>query len=432
MLIQTDRVARAAPRATRRAAVVGLALSLMASQMAFAYTIYNAVTETLQRDPRVHAARLDLKAAEEDVGVARGGYFPQVTAEAGVDDGPTETQYQLNVRQMVYDWGRVSSEVTSTRAVGERSREELRKSESDTALDATLVYLEYLRGRDVVVIFEDYLEVLDHFINIAEARRRSRFSGSVEVDRARVESARAEAERARYRGIARSARLQFAELVGSDPGHLPLKEPKDIPVLERYGSGQALEEAIATAPTVSADQAELEQARAELDLEKARLWPQLNVEADWVRREFVGEVESDMIVALRLRSESLFGMRNLRRPRVAQSRITARTFQLDASKRDLRRAMEQLAAEEPAVRQRLKNLEEQVERSGRIIKTYEEQFLAGLRDFDELLAVTREHFNARRQRLELRLDLLRLQYNAAANLGVLTLLLQEVEVGGSA
>src|SRR5690606_31808193 len=162
-----------------------LVVGLFAGSAIADYSVYDAVAEALRRDPRIQAARFNLEAADVDVNVARGGYYPQVTAEAGVDDGVTKTQYQVNVRQTLYDWGRVSSEVAGARAAGDRSSEELRLSQSDAALDAALTYLEYLRGRDVALVFEEYSEILGRFVRVAEARASNRFSGAVEVDRAR-------------------------------------------------------------------------------------------------------------------------------------------------------------------------------------------------------------------------------------------------------
>ncbi|GAB3275348.1 TolC family protein [Parahaliea aestuarii] len=393
----------------------------------------DAVLDTLSRDPRVQAAMMSVTAAWDQVEVARGGYLPQVTADVGVVGTEAHSQYQLNVRQMLYDWGRVSSEVQSSEAAGQLSRAELRIAESDTSLDAAVTYLSYLRGQSGDDIYREYAEVLARFERIAEARHQGRFSGVVEVDRARVERARAIEEQARYQGLAWSARRDFLVLAGEDPEQLDLETPHTLPVLRDYGDPQALESAILAAPLVGADLAELERAEAELELAEARRWPQINLEADWFRRDFNGLVDTDTSVALRLRSDSLFGARQLRQPRAARNRVSASRFQLDASKRDLRRGMQQLMAQEPSLLARIVALDDQIARSASIVETYEEQFLAGLRDFEELLSVTREHFSARRQRMELKLDLLQLQYQTAADLGVLTrLLLQESGRGSRA
>ena len=126
-----------------------------------------------------------------------------------------------------------------------------------------------------------------------------------------------------------------------------------------------------------------------------------------------------MIVALRMRSETFAGFSNFRRPKIARHKVDARDYQLRSTRRELRRSIQQLTALEPALKSRISALEQQAEGAQQIISTYEEQFIAGLRDFDDLLAITRDHFDARRQAVDLKTELLHQQYRTAADFGVL-------------
>lgn len=225
--------------------------------------------------------------------------------------------------------------------------------------------------------------------------------------------------KARYRGSMEGGRRDFIELIGKDPEKLSLEKPPELPVLQYYKNQHELEQAIALAPRISAELAEVDKAKAELALSKAQLLPQLNLEADWIRREFNQDIDSDVIVALRLRTDTYFGLSNFRRPEAARSRVEARDHQLRATHRDLRRSLQQLEALQPALQTRLAALEQQIAGSSKIRETYKQQFFAGLRDFDDLLSVTRDHFDVRRQKIELHTELLRLQYQVAADFGVL-------------
>ena len=388
------------------------------------YSIGEAIGDAIGVDPRVDFARAETEAAETEIDLARGGYFPSVSAQAGVGDLAGETEYQLNMRQMLYDWGRVSSRVDASEAESLLSREKLRLTHATVAFDTADTYLSYHQSRSVASIFGEYIAELDSLIGIARQRAEGRFSSRVEVDRARLERARAVETRQRYRGWQAAAREDFLEFTGRDPGTLDLQFPPALPVLETYADGNSdLDRHIKTSPRVTTELAEVEKARAEVELAEAELWPQLNLEADWIRREFNEAVDSDLIVALRVRSDTYLGLSNFRRPEAARHRLRARDHEVRTARREIRRSLQQLAAMQPALEARIDALGLQAQNSREITEVYQQQFLAGLRDFDDLLTVIRDGYEARRQQVELEAELLRQQYQVAADFGVLEAML---------
>lgn len=404
-------------------------LALLATSLSFAsvpvfderdiYSLSDAIADAIGSDPRVAAARAEQSATEDEIAIAHGGYFPSVSAQAGVGDIDGETEYQLNVRQMLYDWGRVASQVGNSRAENSLASEKLRLVRANVAFDTADAFLSYVQAIKAISVYDEYIVALDDLLDIAEKRTQGHFSGRVEVDRAQVERSRALESQARYQGLMASARQELFEFTSKDPDSLNLIPPPRLPVLDQFASTAIVDESISSAPKVMADREEVVKARSELELRKAELWPQLNLEADWVRRQFNEEVDTDIIVALRLRSDTYFGLSNFRRPHAAQSRLVAREHQVRATRRDLRRSLQQLTALEPALEARIAALSQQSEGSLKIMDAYQQQFVAGLRDFDDLLSVNRDHFDARRQKVELHTELLRQQYQVASEFGVL-------------
>jgi len=396
-----------------------LIYSSLCAPRALAYSVGDAVLDSLARDPRIQSALANYAASKEDIDIARGGYYPSLNAEAGVGNFAGETEYLLNVRQMVFDWGRVASQVSASKADSQLAREDWQLNRSEATLEASQTFLNYYQAQQSGAIYSEYLSDLERFIGRAETRADSRYSDRVEVDRAQVEKSRALEVLAAQRGMQLSASRDFAELFGREAQHLHLQPPPTLDIVELLGESVALEQRIAEAPRVTAGLAEVQKAQAELRLTKAQLWPQVNIEADWVRREFNGDVDTDTVVALRLRSDTFSGTSNFRRPNAAKSRLQSQYYELRAAQRDLRRSVEQLVALQPTLEDRIDALRSQGRRARQIIDTYEQQFLAGLRDFEELLSVTREHFEARRQQNELEIELRRQQYQVAADFGLL-------------
>ena len=396
------------------------------------YGLADALADAIAHDPRVDLARSEEAAAATDVDIARGGYYPAVSAQAGVGDLAGETEYQLNVRQVVYDWGRVSSQVDASEAEREVSRHNRRLTRSTVAFDTADAYLSYIQSRDVAAVYGEYMVELDNLVGIAERRTAGRFSSRVETDRAQLEKARALEVRQRYLGWMAAARQDFIEFTGRDPGLLALASPPALPVVAVYGDApEMLDQRIQSAPRVKTELARVDKARADLDLSRAQRWPQLNVEADWVRREFNEDVDTDVVVALRLRSDTYLGLSNFRRPEAARHRLEAQDYEVHASRREIRRSLQQLVAVEPALEARLDALAAQLTNSGEIAEVYRKQFLAGLRDFDDLLTVIRDRYDARRQQVEIRTELLRQQYQVAADFGMLARLVSGGGEGNS-
>lgn len=76
---------------------------------------------------------------------------------------------------------------------------------------------------------------------------------------------------------------------------------------------------------------------------------------------------------------------------------------------------------------RLEGLEEQIDRAGEVLTTYEDQFSVGLRDIADLLSIESERFEAARQRIDVEIQQLRLQYRAASQLGTLAAVVPRLE-----
>lgn len=408
------------PKNIRWTLLSGLILTLPTSCLAAgapSYSLGQAVVDALALDPRTSAAQLELDASETDISIAEGGHYPSFTAQAGSrSEGFFE--YNFNVTQKLYDWGRVSSQVDSSIASNNQNTEKLRQAVSETSNDIAKTYLDYQQAKDSSVVYRDYLTKLNQFLEVASLRAAKNFTGGEEIERVYLEHARASNILAGFEGQQQSARRDFMTLTGKDPDNSTLAPAPEFPLLKHYHDATSLNRAIEQSPSVKANLAEADKARAELELSKAKLLPQLNLEFDLRSREFNNRIVSDAIVAFRLRSDTYAGISNFLKPGAAQNRVESREYQMKASRRDLRRNLQQLASLQPTIENRMQALESQKKASERMMNIYQQQFLAGLKDFDSLLLVTRDHFDARRQQIQLRNELLATQYEVASNFGV--------------
>ena len=187
------------------AAVVGSALTLLPLAAAVAQSLppglaqpgstdmTEVVRQALATNPEVHAAWNGLRAAGNDVGVARGNYLPSIDAAAGIGreyregdpntSGSYETSFaELTLSQMIWDGFATRSEVERLdRAKLVRYYELLGASEN-VALEASRAYLDVSRYRELVRLAQDnYADHLRVF-NQIEERVRSGAGRGVDLE----------------------------------------------------------------------------------------------------------------------------------------------------------------------------------------------------------------------------------------------------------
>lgn len=381
-----------------------------------------AVRAGLAIHPQLRSALAEAERASTEVDIAKGGYYPALSLSGGPQEfNFGEVVYDATVSQMLYDWGRVSSKVDSASADCRRLGEAARVARDDAALDIVETYLDVLAAERRVATVRGHIQRLDAIREMTQARGGDGYADRSELDRANLELSRAGEQLSLEKGSLQDARNQYAILVGQEPGALVEPQPAS---LQRYLASSDLSRVIQDAPLQRKAVEEANAAEADVREAKSALLPQLNLEASALRREVGGHPESDSVVALRLRMDTLQGLSNFRRPTAAQQRLEATRWSADAMQRDIRRQLQTLFDNGETLRWREQSLSQQVTESEQVGELYREQFEVGRRDVIDLLNVQRERFEAERQLVNLHIERKRIEYRAAAQVGLLGSLLE--------
>ncbi|AYZ84484.1 TolC family protein [Pseudomonas aeruginosa] len=355
-------------------------LSLGLPMFASAMPLDQAVRAGLAIHPEVRSAMAEADRAGTEVEMAKGGYYPSVTMSGGPQEFDFgEIVYDLTASQMLYDWGRVTSKVDSASATQRKLSEAVLVARDDAALDIVETYLDVLASERRVEAVREHIQRLDGIREMTQARGGDGYADRSELDRANLELSRAQEQLSLEKGNLQDARNQYAILVGQEPADLVEPEPMS---LQRYLAASAL------------------------------------------RREIGGHPESDSVVSLRFRMDTFQGLSNFRRPTAAQQRLESAKWSADAMQRDIRRQLQNLFDNGDTLRWREQSLTQQVTESEQVGELYREQFEVGRRDVIDLLNVQRERFEAERQLINLRIERKRIEYRAAAQVGLLGPLLE--------
>ncbi len=399
-----------------------LAFTLWLPASAMAMPLDQAVRSGLAIHPQVRAAVAEAARAETEVKIAKGGYYPSLSLSGGPQEFDIgETVYDVTVSQMLYDWGRIDSQVDSAKATQRQLSASAEVTREDAALDIVETYLDVLVAQRRIDAVRRHVRLLDDIRAMTEARGADGYSDRSEQDRAGLEIARAQEQLALEKGALLDAGNQFALLVGAPAEGLAEPRPQSM---QRYLATRDMPRLITGSPLYQRALEDTNLAQAELRGTKAALLPQLNLEASATRREIGGRLQNDSMVNLRLRMDTLQGLSNFQRPTAAAQRLESASWGQDAIQRDIRRQLQSLFDIGDSLLWREHALAVQVRDSEQVGGLYREQFEVGRRDVIDLLTVQRERFEAERQLIVLQVERLRLEYRAAAQIGLLGPLLE--------
>ncbi|MBN8413693.1 TolC family protein [Halomonas cupida] len=399
---------------------------MVCALQAQALSLSEAVVQGLAVNPEVRAAESDVRVAATEVDIARDSYWPSVEVSAGPENSLMgELGYDITATQVLYDWGRIASQVASASAEYRHRLASLKVTSDEVALDIIELYLDVVAAQLRVVEVEGYLDRLEALAAMTDQRDLGGYSDRSESERSRLDIARAREQLAMERGALSEAQQELRVLLQRDILATQMPDPEDY--LASLAAPAQVDLAIEDAPVLEQSEADVSVAKAELEESEAALMPQLNLEGSLLRREVGGVMEEDQVIALRVRMAPIQGLSNWRRTDAAAQRVESSQFSRRAARRDLQRTIAGLKEQYQVTQWRLEGLEEQIDRAGEVLTTYEDQFSVGLRDIADLLSIESERFEAARQRIDVEIQQLRLQYRAASQLGTLAAVVPRLE-----
>jgi adhesin transport system outer membrane protein len=145
------------------------------SHQAQAMSLTEAIQSTLDNHPELHASENNRLSADEDVKVAKGGFYPAVDLNAaygrGYSDNSTTrslgnhntetltyTRSELRLRQILFDGFNTTNEVGRTQSVVKSRAYYTRGTAESLALRTIEVYLEMLKRRELLTLAKNNLQ----------------------------------------------------------------------------------------------------------------------------------------------------------------------------------------------------------------------------------------------------------------------------------
>jgi len=383
-------------------------------------TLVQLVSLGLSLSPKVSAAEADLSGSKTNIEIEEGGYWPSLSLSIGPADGIIdELGYDIALTQMLYDWGEIDSNVDIARSKMQQKVYSLLEVRSDETLNIVEAYLNIKKARESLQLVTVYTARMVKIFELAEKRARGNFSDDAELSRVKQAISYAQQQEELYRSDLKSAVWSYTNLLKQEPNNLP-----DLPRISnlfdiQLNNREAIKERIENSPKYLSQKEDVLIAKYNVDNAEAAKLPKLVLQAAAERRYIGGTLTDDSSLALRLNMDlsqglSKFKRADMRRIEVESSESTLKSVGLEIE-RDIyfnKEKFQSLLNQEKTILEQLGHIKV-------LTKTYHAQFSAGIRTIEELLNSERESFELSIQLASNKIELHRLPYQTASDIGIL-------------
>ncbi len=395
-------------------------------------TLKDAAQAAVLKNPEVLSRWHAFREAAEEIGVARGGFFPKVDVSAGsgqirtvqrnaaIDASYHGNESTVTLRQMLFDGFATSNEVKRLGKARLVRYYELLDASENVALEAARAYLDVIRYREQVALAED--NYLQHLAAHEQLKRRaaSGVGKRVDVDQAASRLALADINLTTAYANLHDVTARYLRIVGENP-------PKEMAAPGRLtpsfpGSAEAaLTAALKQNPALRASIENVEASQYDLEVRRAAFMPRLDIVArrdDYSNYQDGGSRE-DSRVELRLNYNLFNGGSDAARSRQYRERKNITLDQREKACRDVRQTVSIAFNDTLRLTDQLSFLAMQVGLVEKTRTAYRDQFNIGQRTLLDLLNTQNEYFDARRAQVNADLDLSLAHLRSYAGMGQL-------------
>ncbi|MCL2524504.1 MAG: TolC family outer membrane protein [Betaproteobacteria bacterium] len=371
-------------------------------------TLKEAAQRAVLQSPEVTSRWHAYKAASEEIGVARGGYFPSLDLSAGsgrerLEEGNQVLNYsrrgaQLTLTQMLFDGFATRSEVARLGKAQLVRFYELLDASEGTALEAARAYLDVARYRELVRLAED--NYVQHKATNEQVSQRvhSGVGRRVDLEMAGSRLALAEINLTTEIANLHDVSARYQRLIGILPPDATVA-PGDLSGMLPTNADAALGGLYRANPALLAAIENVEAAQHDIDVRRAAYYPRVDARASTsgTKHYLGGDGWRDYSVAEVVLNWNLFrgGSDRARERQYMEHRNTAIDLREKAC-RDTRQTLLIAFNDVQRLRQQKDYLATQVALLERTLAAYRDQFNIGQRTLLDLLDTENELLSARR------------------------------------
>ncbi|MBU1280205.1 MAG: TolC family protein [Alphaproteobacteria bacterium] len=379
-------------------------------------SLQEAVLIATASDPSVEALRQKVAAKNVDIQAARDAYFPSISLSGDSSttdsDGPGVT---LSVTQVLFDWGRTRNQIAEASQVRVQAVSDLKMAVEDLTFEIAGFFLDVEVMDRKISYTKEYMTFARRLAGQTQDRAAAGVSDNSEVARARLEISRADEQMSQLMANRQIAMAQLEFLIGQKVDAVQL--PPSLLFSDHYGSRDKINAAIRIAPGYIAARAAVAEAEAGVQVAKAQRFPTINLQAQGRMDLNGGDTQTAVGISAGVDLNSRgFGQRKIQS---AQLAVEGAKASLQGQERQLMNIASSALERLSLLRRSEQSREVQLVEAGKVLQTYEKQFVAGQREILDLLTTGRDLYDAQIDKIDTYDERKRTEYEAAKDLGVL-------------
>ncbi|KAB2314640.1 TolC family outer membrane protein [Betaproteobacteria bacterium SCN2] len=390
-------------------------VSVLAAMVSTAYaqpiSIKDAAQEAVLRNPEVQAKWHAYKEATENVGIAKGRYYPSLDLNAGIfrewmdepaaaggDRDFTSRGVELRLNQILFDGFATRSDVKRLNYAQRVRYYELLDASETAALEAMRAYNDVLRYRALHKLAEQ--NYVQHRAVYEQIQRKVKLGvgRGVDLEQASGRLALAESNLLTEASNLHDVSARYQRIVGS----LPAEEMAALPKLTQDvppKTADALRKAYELNPQLAAANENIVSSMADVDVKRAPYYPRLDLQAaqswGWDTDGIDGTYDNRKI-GLALNYNLFRGGSDAAGERAAVERVSIAKDLRDKVCRDVRQTLTIAHNDIGRLGEQLQYLEQHLTATEKARDAYRKQFDIGQRTLLDLLDTENELFEARR------------------------------------
>ncbi len=370
-----------------------------------AETLDTVVQQVIDSHPSVRSSAALLDAAAERVRQAKSNYYPSIGMQAAANeahDSQLGTRLDRSSRNadafLRWNLFRGLSDYHGVR-MAKRDRdaadEDLADAHEHIALQVAASYLDVLRLRRRLAVADAYVSRTESLVEDVSKMVAAGKAAPSDVDQVNVGHIEAQWEVAQLRGELGGAEQGYLLLIGAPPGEL--SDPGNETAMASISQDDMLEQVLATNPKVLAAQARAAARSEEVGVAGGALMPRVDLE---FRKRLLSDIKPDPVVESRdsaqvsLNYEMPLGGGTFSQKREAAAHMAAALADLDQARLDAQTSSTQLWNVWSEARHIASSLERRAQASDKVVAAYDQQFNAGRRSLQDLIAIRDQHRRA--------------------------------------
>jgi adhesin transport system outer membrane protein len=349
--------------------------------------------------PVLKSARLEKRAAIEEVEASSRLYWPNVSAVVEVASNqtsataPTRT---LQLEQTIWDFGSIKARVSESQSVADIQTLKAELLQEEAHLQLANAWQNLVASSERIDVAQQTIERLRIFQEQMQRRVKVEVSPSIDLELAnsRIFQTQVEKKAAQnnlQQAIARiekyTGRGDVAAQHAKNAIQLAIVVPKNF---EQMLAGTDWRAVIEKHPAIGKAKAETAQSQARLDQKKAEAWPQLYARISQPLNNVPHGYSLGPTTFVGFRFATSAGFANQLQAQALASRVASTEELIEAAATDLRQTFMVDQYEYVNAKARTHDLEQSVRGADQVLVSYQRQFQAGKKTWQDLLNAVRE------------------------------------------